>query len=416
MHRWLGVALVLSAATPAAADITELGAWIGPRTFSSDSKLGLIADAPAHPQLQNTIAFGARVARPFLPWLVPELELALAPTETDAVGGADAASVLWLDPRIHLRFELMPGRRIQPFVVVGGSAPIVLSSARKTFNSGITGDGYAGGGIRFDSGRGFVIRFDARVALQPGGANHFRDPDAADSILATEVDIGIGIELALGAARRPTPRIETGPEDRDHDGLADAADKCPDRAEDHDDFEDGDGCPDIDNDLDRVLDVADKCPLVGEAYNGFDDGDGCPDTVPASIDAIRGTIEGLIYAEGETLVRASARKSIDKLAKLMTAQPTIRIVLIGHTDDREAKQFANGQDDADLAALSADLARARAEATRQALVAVGVPASRIDIEGHGFDEPVADNDTPRGRLANRRVEVKLYVPASAPRQ
>ena len=39
----------------------------------------------------------------------------------------------------------------------------------------------------------------------------------------------------------------------------------------------------------------------------------------------------------------------------------------------------------------------------------------IDAEGRGSEEPVSDNSTPRGRLANRRVEIKLYVPASAPK-
>jgi len=65
---------------------------------------------------------------------------------------------------------------------------------------------------------------------------------------------------------------------------------------------------------------------------------------------------------------------------------------------------------ADLDALSADLARARAEAVKNALVAVGISQPRILVDGKGADEPVADNAKPRGRLANRRVEIKLYVP------
>src|SRR5262249_42772915 len=120
----------------------------------------------------------------------------------------------------------------------------------------------------------------------------------------------------------------------------DDKDACPDRPEDFDGFEDADGCPDIDNDMDRVLDIADKCPNVPETYNGFEDEDGCPDTVPPDVDALRGTIEGLIYADGETVVHDSALPTLRKIAKTMTAHPNIRVVLIGHTDDREAKQFA----------------------------------------------------------------------------
>ncbi len=413
-----GVTPLLHART-ASADPTQIGVWFGPRTYSEDSQLGFLVDAPAHPTLENTIEFGARVARPFLPWLVPELEFALAPTKTTAVGGAAAASVVWLDPRLHLRFELMPGRRVQPFLVVGGGSPIAISSARKTFNTGITGDVYGGAGVRFDSHKGFVLRFDARVSLQPGGARHLRDEADGDNFLTPEFDVGFGLELPIGAPRKPKNRVATGkPADRDNDGIPDDKDMCGDRPEDADGFEDLDGCPDIDNDLDRVLDIADKCPNVPEQYNGFEDDDGCPDIVPSDVDSLRGTIEGLLYAEGETVVRESALPNIGKIAKIMLAHPSIRVVLIGHTDDREAKQFAEpvaGQPPPDIAALSADLSRARAEVVKQALTAAGIAPPRIDIEGHGSEESVADNVKPRGRLANRRVEIKLYLPPSAPR-
>ncbi|MEO8706272.1 MAG: OmpA family protein [Kofleriaceae bacterium] len=410
MHR-LGVCVAFAMIVPAtaSADATQVGAWFGPRVFASDSQLGFIDDAPAHPVLQNTIAFGLRIARPFLPWLVPELELAVAPTETNAVGGAGKADVVWLDPRLHVRFELMPGRRLQPFLVVGGGSPIAISSARKTFDTGIIGDGYAGGGVRFDAGKGFVLRFDARVSFVPG----------VDNVIAPEVDVGFGVEISLGLPRKKQEVLAAGkPADRDNDGIPDDKDMCSDRPEDQDGFEDLDGCPDIDNDLDRILDIADKCPSVPETYNGYTDDDGCPDTVPPEVDALRGTVEGLLYAEAETLVRDSAKRSITKIAKLMLAHPSIRVVLIGHTDDREAKQFATpveGQPPPDLAALSADLSRARAEAVKQALGAAGIASGRVDVEGHGSEESVADNKTPRGRLANRRVEIKLYVPPSAPR-
>jgi len=65
--------------------------------------------------------------------------------------------------------------------------------------------------------------------------------------------------------------------DRDGDGIKDDIDKCPDDPEDHDDFEDEDGCPDPDNDRDGILDKDDKCPNEPETKNGFEDEDGCPD-------------------------------------------------------------------------------------------------------------------------------------------
>ncbi|HEU4734912.1 MAG TPA: OmpA family protein [Kofleriaceae bacterium] len=406
---WVAPVTIALSPSPAMAEPIELGGWLGPRLFSSSSQLGYLDDAPAHPELQNAMELGARVARPLLPWLVPELELALSPTSTNAVGGARAADVLWLEPRLHVRFELWPDRQIRPFAVVGGGAPVSLSSATRTFGTSIVGDGYLGGGVRFDTHKGFELRFDARVAILPSA------PGASFAI-TPELDVGFGVAFHIGGPPKTAEELRLAQRgsaaDRDGDGIPDDQDACPDRPEDLDGFEDGDGCPDIDNDLDRVLDIADKCPNVPETYNGFEDDDGCPDTLPSEVDALRGTIEGLIYADGETAVRDSAMPAIRKIAKTMTTHPSIRVVLIGHTDDREARQFAtadSGQPP-DLAALSADLSRARAEAVKNALVAAGIAPARVDIQGKGFDDPVADNARPRGRLANRRVEIKLYVP------
>jgi outer membrane protein OmpA-like peptidoglycan-associated protein len=65
--------------------------------------------------------------------------------------------------------------------------------------------------------------------------------------------------------------------DRDHDGILDNVDRCPDTPEDKDGFQDGDGCPDLDNDADGIPDVSDKCPDVPEDRDGFEDEDGCPE-------------------------------------------------------------------------------------------------------------------------------------------
>src|SRR5678816_3032288 len=194
---WVAPALIAIASSSTAADPTEIGGWFGPRLFSGSSQLGYIDDAPAHPELQNGMEFGARVARPFLPWLVPELELALSPTSTNAVGGAKAAKVFWFEPRLHLRFELWPDLPVRPFVVVGGGSPVALSTAKRTFANSIVGDGYVGGGLRFDTRKGFVLRFDARVAILPSHAH--------SSLAATgELDFGFGIEFHVGEPRRRT--------------------------------------------------------------------------------------------------------------------------------------------------------------------------------------------------------------------
>ncbi len=413
---WLAASLLLVPVVAAAEenDHIQIGGFFGPRIFSSASLLGYNYEQPAHPDLVNSVGLGFRIGKPFsLEWFVPEAELIVVPTKTETVMNVNT-SVVWIEPRVHVRFDLLPRRRVNPFVLVGGGAPISLSSARKTFNSGIVGEGYVGTGLRFDTNKGFVLRIDARLSALPSA----EDEGLLGGRVNLEGDINVGIEFSPGKPRRREP-VEVKvvqnapPADKDEDGIPDASDQCADRPEDSDNFEDADGCPDIDTDADRVLDIADKCEGQLETLNGYADDDGCPDSVPDDVAALKGSIEGLLYAEGETAVRESAQKYLQKIAKVMMANPSIRVVLVGHTDDREAKAFATpveGQPPPDVTAIATDLARARAEAVRQAMVAVGIPAGRIVIDGVGAEDPVADNDSAKGRLANRRVEIKLYVP------
>jgi outer membrane protein OmpA-like peptidoglycan-associated protein len=414
---WLAASLLLIPAVAAAEeedDYLQLGGFFGPRIFSSSARLGYNYDQPGHPDLENSIGIGIRGAKPFFfPWFLPEAELIVVPTKTTTVMDVNT-NVVWVEPRVHVRIDLLPKRRANPFILVGGGAPISLSSARKTFNSGIVGEGYFGAGIRFDTNKGFVMRFDARISALPSA----EDEGLIAGYVNLEGDVNFGIELSPGKPRRPQVVEEkvvdnAPPGDRDEDGIPDSSDKCLDRPEDTDNFEDADGCPDIDNDNDRVLDIADKCEGQLETLNGYGDDDGCPDSVPADVDALRGSIEGLLYGEGETAVRESATKYLQRIAKVMIANPSIRVVLIGHTDDREAKAFATpvpGQPPPDVTTIAVDLARARAEAVRQAMVAAGIPAGRMVVDGVGPEDPVADNNTAKGRLANRRVEIKLFVP------
>ncbi len=96
---------------------------------------------------------------------------------------------------------------------------------------------------------------------------------------------GAGTGIIPGQTGSPLPRVflgfifEPAIGDRDADGIKDDVDKCPDDPEDHDDFEDEDGCPDPDNDRDGILDKDDKCPNEPETKNGFEDQDGCPDSL-----------------------------------------------------------------------------------------------------------------------------------------
>src|SRR5690606_19319342 len=95
-------------------------------------------------------------------------------------------------------------------------------------------------------------------------------------------------------------------------------------------------------------------------------------------------------------IRADAQPLVEQIAKLLEADPGLRLSIEGHTDD-------TGD-----AAHNRELSTARARSVLGALVGLGVDPGRLQSKGFGQDEPVADNATEEGRAKNRRVElVKL---------
>ena len=74
-----------------------------------------------------------------------------------------------------------------------------------------------------------------------------------------------------------------------------------------------------------------------------------------------------------------------------------RLRVEGHTDNVGAASF------------NQTLSLRRAEAVAQALASQGLPLDGMEVRGWGKDRPVVTNDTPTGRMQNRRVAV--IVPA-----
>jgi OOP family OmpA-OmpF porin len=84
---------------------------------------------------------------------------------------------------------------------------------------------------------------------------------------------------------------------------------------------------------------------------------------------------------------------LDDVARVLTAHGTARVRIEGHTDATGAPQAAKV------------LSQQRADTVKQYLTAHGIDAERIETAGFGADRPMASNDTPGGRAANRRIEL-----------
>lgn len=104
----------------------------------------------------------------------------------------------------------------------------------------------------------------------------------------------------------------------------------------------------------------------------------------------------LAFDTGSSSLGEGPYASLEALAAFLLADPTRRIALVGHTD-------AVGALDTNVA-----LSKKRAASVLERLAArYGVPRGQLSAEGMGYLAPIAPNQTPEGREANRRVEAVL---------
>lgn len=87
----------------------------------------------------------------------------------------------------------------------------------------------------------------------------------------------------------------------------------------------------------------------------------------------------------------------DELVSFMKQFPQSMVEVTGYTDSSGA------------AAYNQKLSEKRAQSAADVLVEQGIDRSRITVSGEGENNPIASNDTPQGRVKNRRVEI--IVPA-----
>lgn len=98
----------------------------------------------------------------------------------------------------------------------------------------------------------------------------------AMAIAPRNADLALGnIQYNIGFTLKPSWEYQS--RDEDSDGVLNKFDRCPNKKEDFDGFQDEDGCPEADNDQDGVLDLQDECPMEKEDVDGYLDEDGCLD-------------------------------------------------------------------------------------------------------------------------------------------
>jgi outer membrane protein OmpA-like peptidoglycan-associated protein len=337
-------------------------------------------------------------------------------------------------------FELaMLNFRLRPF---GGSTGV--RRAKGFFLDVGAGGGVTGSLARpaFSAGLGYGIAIDPIVlaptlrylqVFQP--TTVLASDDARVVLLGIEITFGDELHepvVAAKAAAKPPA-----PSDRDHDGIDDPHDKCPDQPEDHDGFQDEDGCPDPDNDADGILDAKDKCPNEAEDRDQFEDEDGCPepdndhdgfadadDQCPNEPETMNGNQdsdgcpdEGLFVLENDRIVleervlfafeRArvmhEARPILRAIVKLKEQHPEwVSLRIEGHADARGDARY------------NQELSERRANHVMEELIKLGIPAAQIHAVGFGASRLRDKRDDEDAHQRNRRVEFVIEAQRMTP--
>jgi outer membrane protein OmpA-like peptidoglycan-associated protein len=106
-------------------------------------------------------------------------------------------------------------------------------------------------------------------------------------------------------------------------------------------------------------------------------------------------LHNLFFDTGSSSLSETSRAEIDKLAAWLQTNPSLRIRIIGHTDN------------VGKAENNKKLSQERAAAVVTALIKRGINADRLESDGAGEEKPIDSNDSEIGRANNRRTEFQI---------
>ena len=200
--------------------------------------------------------------------------------------------------------------------------------------------------------------------------------------------------------------------DEDGDGINDENDKCP-NAEGTVQYR---GCPVPDTDKDGIPDDKDPCPTVAglAAYKGCaipdtdkdgvnDELDQCP-TIPGIASnngcedlqpKLNNIAAALKFEIGQVNIATKSLQGLDSLVQIMTQYPDTKLLITGHTDNTGSSK------------INDPLSLSRAKKVQSYLVKKGLAINRTSIIGLADKQPLASNETNKGRAQNRRVDLTI---------
>lgn len=106
-------------------------------------------------------------------------------------------------------------------------------------------------------------------------------------------------------------------------------------------------------------------------------------------------LKNVFFETASYELKKESEAELKKLARLLRANPELKIEIGGHTDDQ-------GDESANMR-----LSDNRAKAVYNYLMEHHVPATQLAYKGYGETQPITDNSTEKGRAQNRRTEFKV---------
>jgi peptidoglycan-associated lipoprotein len=117
-----------------------------------------------------------------------------------------------------------------------------------------------------------------------------------------------------------------------------------------------------------------------------------------AVEAARAKLSEAIYYDYDSdVLRADARAVLDEKLRVLNANPSVRLRIEGHTDER-------GSDEYNLA-----LGRRRADQAKRYLADRGIDASRIETMSFGRERPAVSGTNEEAWAQNRRGEFQIVA-------
>ena len=105
----------------------------------------------------------------------------------------------------------------------------------------------------------------------------------------------------------------------------------------------------------------------------------------------------ITFDTNKSNIKPNFYTTLNKVAQTLAEDNQSAILVTGYTDN-------TGND-----SINMPLSQQRAQSVKNYLAGKGVSSGRIDAQGYGSANPIADNSTASGREQNRRVEISIYA-------